>query len=309
MNATLVRLAELCAMDPSTVSRALRDDPRVKSTTRERIKALATTMGYAPNLAARTLVSGRTGILVFLMSRLGDAIELEPAKAVHASAEAAGYDLLIGLYSRIDGLARQLARAAGGGADGIILIPPVVDGTAGHDACAMAKTPLVFLDRPVDGVDAPWVTSSNEAAAAGLVSRCADAGYRRIAILFGAANAVERERARGARAEATRLGLEQVEADPADGAPIAFVASAAATVRTCFAALSGRMGQTPARTGAGVFDVWPGDAHPFADVFVCAQDFPAMATTACAVLLDRLAGRDRPERRIEIPIAGFTRLA
>ncbi|WP_419957096.1 LacI family DNA-binding transcriptional regulator [Rhodococcus rhodochrous] len=39
----------------STVSRALRDDPRVVEKTRLRIRALAKEMGYVPHVTARSL--------------------------------------------------------------------------------------------------------------------------------------------------------------------------------------------------------------------------------------------------------------
>jgi LacI family transcriptional regulator len=53
---TIVDLARELGVTPGTVSRALANDPRVKTQTREKIVELAQRLSYRPNLAARSLV-------------------------------------------------------------------------------------------------------------------------------------------------------------------------------------------------------------------------------------------------------------
>ncbi|MCQ8812045.1 LacI family DNA-binding transcriptional regulator, partial [Escherichia coli] len=48
---------------PSTISRALKGDTRISLDTRERISKLARELGYTPNALARTLSSGRSGLI------------------------------------------------------------------------------------------------------------------------------------------------------------------------------------------------------------------------------------------------------
>jgi LacI family transcriptional regulator len=48
-------VARRAGVSQSTVSRALRDDPRVVEKTRLRIRALAKEMGYVPHVTARSL--------------------------------------------------------------------------------------------------------------------------------------------------------------------------------------------------------------------------------------------------------------
>ena len=45
----LKEIAEECGVNVSTVSRALKDDSRVKADTRKKIHAMASRMGYTPN--------------------------------------------------------------------------------------------------------------------------------------------------------------------------------------------------------------------------------------------------------------------
>ena len=64
----LKHLAERLGMDVSTVSRALRQDPRVKPETTAAVRALADSLEYRPNAAARALRGGRTGRVAVLLS-------------------------------------------------------------------------------------------------------------------------------------------------------------------------------------------------------------------------------------------------
>lgn len=61
-------LAEKLNVDVSTVSRALRDDPRVKPETAAAVRALANKLEYRPNSAAQALRGGRTGRVAVLLS-------------------------------------------------------------------------------------------------------------------------------------------------------------------------------------------------------------------------------------------------
>ena len=64
----LKTLAAELGVDVSTVSRALRDDPRVKSETRRAVRDLAMRYDYRPNTAARALRSGKSGRVAVLLS-------------------------------------------------------------------------------------------------------------------------------------------------------------------------------------------------------------------------------------------------
>jgi LacI family transcriptional regulator len=64
----LKTLARELGLDVSTVSRALRDDPRVKLETRKAVHDLAAQYDYRPNAAARALKGGKTGRIAVLLS-------------------------------------------------------------------------------------------------------------------------------------------------------------------------------------------------------------------------------------------------
>ena len=64
----LKALARELGVDVSTVSRALRDDPRVRPETRKAVQDLAAHYAYRPNAAARALRGGKTGRIAVLLS-------------------------------------------------------------------------------------------------------------------------------------------------------------------------------------------------------------------------------------------------
>lgn len=64
---TLRELAARLDVSVGTVSRALSGDPAIALKTRERVAEAARAYGYVPNLAARQLVSGRSGFVGFVM--------------------------------------------------------------------------------------------------------------------------------------------------------------------------------------------------------------------------------------------------
>ncbi|MEX0759114.1 MAG: LacI family DNA-binding transcriptional regulator, partial [Tistlia sp.] len=67
---TASTISALAGVAPSTVSRALKNDPSISVATRERIVALADRLGYRPNAIARSLITRRSNVVAFIMGEL-----------------------------------------------------------------------------------------------------------------------------------------------------------------------------------------------------------------------------------------------
>jgi DNA-binding LacI/PurR family transcriptional regulator len=63
MSVSIKDIAKAAGVSHSTVSRVLSDHPRISLETKERIRRLATEMGYSPNAVARSLVTQCTSII------------------------------------------------------------------------------------------------------------------------------------------------------------------------------------------------------------------------------------------------------
>jgi LacI family transcriptional regulator len=113
-------------IDVSTVSRALRRDPRVKPETIEAVRHAAQTLGYRPNVAARALKGGPTGRVAVLLSppqqRFASPIFLELLSTLERHLRGTGRTLTVfAAQSREEeaGIVRDIVE--GRLADGIVL--------------------------------------------------------------------------------------------------------------------------------------------------------------------------------------------
>ncbi len=95
MRVSIKTLAEKANLSPSTVSRALRDDPRIRPETRQRVQTLAKELGYVPSQVARSLVLRRTQTLGVVTTSVADPYVAQVLTGLEAVAEAAGYTLLL----------------------------------------------------------------------------------------------------------------------------------------------------------------------------------------------------------------------
>lgn len=78
--ATIKDIADRAGVSPSTASRALNDNPRISSATRERVQAIARQLGYHPNYTAQTLTRGEANMVGLIFPVTG---VRQPANPFH----------------------------------------------------------------------------------------------------------------------------------------------------------------------------------------------------------------------------------
>jgi len=311
MPTTLRDIANACGMDVSTVSRALRDDARVAASTRERIRRIATRMGYEPNYAARSLVGARTRTVWFLTPSITNPHEQRPADAASRLFAERGYDLLLMLYHRdAERYVHILRRLDQGVADGAVILPgPLADGKPELRRLADKEFPLVFLDRHPEFAEQPTVTTDNAGGAAMLVEEVAAAGAETFVVLHGDHNTVERDRRGGTVAALGRARMPFVfggAAKPVDVAGAECVGIVGTlSHRICeyvdahAEALAGK------RLIYGCFDRFDADPYPAERAFICEQDFDAMALRAVEVVHGLIEGNRPRDAEVLVPPKGI----
>lgn len=99
MATTLKSLARQLNLSHTTVAKILNDDPHFRTTeeTRQRVRALASELGYRPAIAARHLLRGQTRHIGLLLHDLHDPFFAAMAHGVEKAVSAAGYSLVLGL--------------------------------------------------------------------------------------------------------------------------------------------------------------------------------------------------------------------
>jgi DNA-binding LacI/PurR family transcriptional regulator len=121
----MVDVARHAGVSHQTVSRVLNGHPNVSPGTRASVLAAIRDLGYRPNVAARTLVTGRTNLLGVISF---DTTLYGPASMLYGIQRAAhpGYSVAIASLERLD--RRALTEAVdwflGQAVDGIIVIAP-----------------------------------------------------------------------------------------------------------------------------------------------------------------------------------------
>lgn len=180
---TIKDIAAAAEVDPSTVTRALQNSPRVRAATLEKIQRLAREMGYVPNMAARTLVTSRSGIIGLVLPDMTNPFFAELARGIEE--EASKHSLRV-LTRNTDGVEAAERDAIG------FFTELKVDGLV----IAMSRSSTEYfktLETPVPVVhvnrdDLPHhVSCDRYAGSRQIVDHMLKVGHRRIALVTGPA--------------------------------------------------------------------------------------------------------------------------
>ena len=314
---TLKDVAARCGLDISTVSRALRSDPRVKEKTRIKVNQAAIELHYTPNLAARNLVKGRSHTLALITSSLTNPMEQIPAQYASLFLQDKSYDLMISLSGRSDKtFERLLSRLEQNIFDGAIIIPgsPLTkQSELIFKRLKKRDYPIVFLDRWDERISFPVVTTDNKSAGARLADNLIDGGCQRIVILRNQDNGVEEERENGEKHACLKRGItpeivwtnEDHFSYQQKNCPTGIISTSFETIHD-FTKNYER--QTKYKLMFGVFDEWSGTPYPACEVIICKQNFPAMAEKACQIILDKLEGKTLKNSPYLVPPHDFKKI-
>jgi len=182
------RLAQHLNISIGTVSRALNNRPDVNDATRQRVLEAARELGYVPNQSGRSLRSGQTGVIGFMMQTgheitgQGDTFFMSVFDGVQTVLSRHHLDLVAMLCSSEEDKDVYLRRMVSRGfADGII-----ISSTQRVDPritfLAERKVPFVTLGRSTTDVGQPWLDIDFETIAREAINRLVAHGHRRIAI-------------------------------------------------------------------------------------------------------------------------------
>ena len=95
MAATLHDVARVANVSIKTVSNVINDYPHIRPETKQRVVDAIAELGYRPNLSARSLRSGRTGVIGLALPELSLSYFAELADSVIKAADARGVTVLI----------------------------------------------------------------------------------------------------------------------------------------------------------------------------------------------------------------------
>jgi DNA-binding LacI/PurR family transcriptional regulator len=167
----------------STVSRALKNDPRVASETRERIAQLALEAGYTPNALARTLSGGQSGLVGLVLGPVQNPFYAELLAEAVAQTAAREQRLLIvhaGPGPIEDRTSEALLQYQ---VDGCLIASAELSSRAAA-VCAARGVPIVMVNR-VARLHASAVTCDNFSGGQEVADFLMAGGHRRFGIVLG----------------------------------------------------------------------------------------------------------------------------
>lgn len=182
MGVSLKDIAKRAGVSLATVSNVVNGYRPVGEATRLRVQQAVDELGYAPNLSARHLRRGRTGVIALAIPELNNPYFAELAGAAIREARILGYTLLIDYtdgdrdaeLTLAEGFREQII-------DGLILSP--VQLTRADVLNRRSNTPLVLVGESVFGVPHDHIAIDNLAASHAAVQHLVSLNRRRIAFV------------------------------------------------------------------------------------------------------------------------------
>ncbi len=207
-----VRLRDVAAeagVSVTTASRALTGRGRLSAATVEKVSRVAERLGYRVNESGRALREGSIRTIGVVVPVLSNPFFSQIVQSLEAALEAQGFEMLVAdSYGEVDREHRRLQMLMARDVEGLVVIPADAKRSAPALERVSADSPLVQLDRHVDGLASDFVGVDNQAGMDLLVDHLVGSGAGS-AVLVGSdgTTSVGQERRAAFDAAAARAGL------------------------------------------------------------------------------------------------------
>ncbi|WP_165986601.1 LacI family DNA-binding transcriptional regulator [Streptomyces sp. YIM 98790] len=182
MGASLKDVAALAGVSVKTVSNVVNGYTYVAPQTREKVERALAELDYRPNLSARNLRRGRTGVIGLALPELDAPYFAELARSVIDAAARRGWTVLI---DQTDGLPEREHQVLQGIRDHLVdglIFSPITIGPEELGA-RTDRTPLVLLGERVLAGPTHHVAIDNQRAAREMTAHLVSLGHTRIAVI------------------------------------------------------------------------------------------------------------------------------
>ena len=182
---TLRDVAGACGYTVNTVSRALRGDPRLPESTREKIRQTAVRMGYIRNSLASSLRSGKSGNIAVIVNDVHNLHFCHMLTTMDRELRKAGYNIMVLCMGLNEDLAEHLIRSAISQAVDGILYFPYLNNSSHVEIMRKNNMPFVLLDRRVQDMVTDNVRCDDRQGGYMAGAHLAKLGHKRYLFLSG----------------------------------------------------------------------------------------------------------------------------
>jgi LacI family transcriptional regulator len=189
-------VAELAGVSQATVSRVMSSSAKLAPATKARVQAAMEALGYVPHAGAQAMKTRRTNTIGVVVADLANPFYSEVLDELTRELDAAGFRVVI--WNTGGGSHDDALKAIGEHAvDGVIFTTATQDSLE-LQAAVEKNSPIVLINRVVDGLDCDQVTSTNTAGGSAVADYLLANGKTRVAFIGGTENAsTSRDRGRG----------------------------------------------------------------------------------------------------------------
>jgi DNA-binding LacI/PurR family transcriptional regulator len=182
---SLKEIGQICGVAESTVSKALKDHPGIKLSTRERIQKVAREHNYQPNAMVQCIQSGKSKSIGVAYNHFNDAFAGAILDSIYKALYKHGYDLLvipwdIMVQDRVDIFTRFSRRRVDG-----LLVFPMAEMSKPEHVSQLRKfhNPVVMIDQTWPETEFDYVGSDNRDGAREATQYLIDQGHSKIAAI------------------------------------------------------------------------------------------------------------------------------
>lgn len=214
MAITIKDVAKLAGVSPSTVSRVISKNQKISLETTKKVEQAMETLGYHPNLMAKSLVSRSTKTIGLILPLSAEEVFLNPffsevLRGINAYLNYVGFDLLMSAGSTETEEKEAFNRLVfGGKVDGVILLTsrekePLTP------LLMERNFPFVIIGRPKEEKDIFYVDNDNVKASYDATVHLIEQGHKRIGFVSGPRDLlVSRDREDGYKKALQEYGIE-----------------------------------------------------------------------------------------------------
>lgn len=178
---TSMDVAKLAGVSQTSVSRVFNPDSsrEVKEETKEKVLKAAKELGYRPNFIARSMVSGKTGIIGLVVGSPVGPFNNKIITTLLTKLQEEGKQCLIFTFESGQDLDIILQRVLQYQVDGIIITSAALSKDMAN-TCIENETPIILFNRYIPGLNASSVYCDNIEAGRTVAKLFAESGFKKI---------------------------------------------------------------------------------------------------------------------------------
>jgi DNA-binding LacI/PurR family transcriptional regulator len=174
-------VARLAGVSQAAVSRAYTEGASIAKDTREKILRAAKSVGYRPNLLARSLIKGESGIVGAVIGSPKNAISIAALAALSKGLSQAGKHLLVSTSEGSPTADAHVKDLLNYRVDALLIMATRISSKLAQQ-CRREGVPVISID---NRKESPSVTCNDREGARQIAAHLLQQGYRRLGLIAG----------------------------------------------------------------------------------------------------------------------------